>query len=297
VSDGPPHSPTGSNRQDLATLLAALTAGGRFSRLRFHLVQAWFFPHGLHVRRARQAGRDLARTLREALPSDHRSDFQDSVCSTVEEWLTRVQSEPHCDYLAEYEELLEGDYEGRPPAHFRNLCSEPLNRGLEELRQRILSHLSGQTRLAWDLGVLLGEGLCPATVIDSLDRPGRWEPLPGGFRGARTRATTSRKQSGRLATQTRDPGVLAPAADWLANVRQLFQELQIEGSFPPELADQQTLREVHLVMPWASKASTLACHWALWGKLQAAARGALAAAGGIEIPQVELKISRSTTGY
>jgi hypothetical protein len=222
--------------QDATPMVAAFAAGRLWNRLRFHWEQAWFYRRG-HLEAAERAWITLGRAVRNLVPPDRRDQVQLDVHRQMEDLWGAMGGEEHAEYLNDLSERLGRCATWGTIERARASVLAEVFEALELLRQDIEASLEGPVRLAWRLGILLDQGVCPPTVYphrDDLVRPsatGRRRVL------GRQVDRPDRPSVNVLVGLSRWPGDLGPEDEWLDGFCQALVENGLHETLPWELLD------------------------------------------------------------
>jgi hypothetical protein len=233
-----------SGRQHRVPLVAAYASAMLLNRLRFFIPQAYLGRKDA-LRKAKQALGELGRAVRDLVPPSGRMRLRAAVTGPIEALLRGITDGRHGEYLMECNDELVSEGEAVDLVRRREVILKPVFETLDAVRRVIEDVLRKDpvAQLAAELGECVDLGVCPADVHRHLydpppPRPKYEEPRRSlsleYVRKARLRAEPEIPQN-LLANVTRRPGSVPPAADWLADVRKLLDELDLGDVLPHEV--------------------------------------------------------------
>jgi hypothetical protein len=201
--------------------LAAFEIGRLLNRLAFHLQHAWFLADGYHESEVKAVAGRLGLRARVLALEDRRSDLQTFIRDTVERLWRQYESEQHPDWVeGELDALDRRCYQD---ADAREVVLQTVFTSLSSIRQAIRQHLDGQVALAFQLGELVDQGVCPRNIYRHLDYRSP-APTSGaaqcGFGAHRPFQPPPSPRYG-----SRRPGDLLPWPDWAGDVQHVWAEL------------------------------------------------------------------------
>jgi hypothetical protein len=206
------------------------------NRLRFLVPQAYLGRKGA-LREAQEALGELGRAVRDLVPPSGRMRLRAAVTGPIEALLRSIADGHHNEYLMECNDELLSEGEAVDLVRRRELILEPVFEAFDAVR-RVIEDLLREdpvAHLAAELGERVDLGRCPADVHHHLYEP---PPPRSKYEGPRRRLSLEYVRKARLlaepeipenllANVTRRPGSVPPAADWLADVRKLLDELDL----------------------------------------------------------------------
>lgn len=246
-------------------LAAALVAGQLFNRHLFEVQQDYFFP-GSPTKMTKRLAEALPGVARVLVPADRRYGREKILRRQFQALHGYFDREEHAEMLASERArvALALANPGLEPLHLPEL-REAMVRDLfhfhDKVRSELVEGLEAELMIAFRLGEVIDEGVCPRNIYLYLDEsppPAMTSPPPtvgGGFGGTRVPIEEPPVQ---LAARRCRPGDISPEPAWWANVTAIWGETQLPRPvpLPPETARENLSQEqlCHVVGDLACRA-------------------------------------------
>src|SRR5262249_53169719 len=157
--------------------VAALNVGQLLNRLRFHLVQAWFFPKG-NCKMAECLSHRLVSVARQFVPENRFDEVARGGEEAVQALPRQVWAEPHVEYLRASATELARTHDPEPDTE-RKRVLRPVDELVVSLWRVVFDQVDPRLKVIARLGECLDQGLCPADAYLYLHDPARDKTVYG----------------------------------------------------------------------------------------------------------------------